>query len=215
MRRIVIVGTDTSVGKTWTTAALAKTLIARGNPVIARKPCQSYDRSVETPDSEILAAATGDVSSAVCSDRWTYPIAMAPPIAAAILKQQVPTLELLYQSLLRSSFFADSDCLIEMVGGVRSPLAADGDTAVLTKLLRPSATVLVSPSGLGALNSVRLSLGALFGLTNFVFLNRFDEDSETHQANLSWLTNEGIEVTTSVEELADMILTTGNAAPLT
>ncbi len=46
--------------------------------------------------------------------------------------------------------------LVEGAGGVRSPIAADGDNVDLADLLAPSLTVLVADAGLGAINLVRL-----------------------------------------------------------
>ena len=64
--------------------------------------------------------------------------------------------------------------------------------------------MLVADAGLGTINLVRLSVGALTGVRGVVvFLNRFDRDVDLHRRNLDWLrTREGLEVETDPEALA-------------
>jgi dethiobiotin synthetase len=78
--------------------------------------------------------------------------------------------------------------VVETAGGVRSPQAADGDVVNVARVLRPDAVVLVADAGLGTINAVRLSLGALAGPTvPVVVLNRFDPGSDLHRRNRDWL----------------------------
>ncbi len=51
--------------------------------------------------------------------------------------------------------------LVETAGGVRSPLAADGDCLDYCAALDPDVVVLVADAGLGTINAVRLTLDAL------------------------------------------------------
>jgi dethiobiotin synthetase len=77
--------------------------------------------------------------------------------------------------------------IVEGAGGVRSPIADDADNAQFIASVDPDLVVLVADAGLGTINSVRLSLGALTGLRVLVFLNRFDPDQITHRLNAAWL----------------------------
>jgi len=79
--------------------------------------------------------------------------------------------------------------LVETAGGVRSPLAADGDCVALCHALEPDLVVLVADAGLGTINAVRLTVDALGGLDAdlTVVLNRFDGAEDLHQRNLEWL----------------------------
>ncbi len=70
---------------------------------------------------------------------------------------------------------------------MRSPLADDGDTADLVRLLEPDAVVLVADAGLGTINAVRSSAAALVGEPLVVVLNRFAASNELHEANRQWL----------------------------
>ena len=75
------------------------------------------------------------------------------------------------------------------MGGVRSPLAHDGDTVDLMALLKPDAAVLVADAGLGTINAVLLSFAALAPVPVYVILNRFDAGDSLHVANRRWLTD--------------------------
>jgi dethiobiotin synthetase len=85
---------------------------------------------------------------------------------------------------------------------LRSPLADDGDCAALLRAVGADLVVLVADAGLGTLNSVRLTVGALDGPV-VVVLNRYDDGDALHRANRAWLVDrDGLDVVTSVEELA-------------
>src|SRR4029453_2707452 len=87
-RRVVLVtGTGAEVGKTWVACRLARALRERGLIVAARKPVQSYVPSDDPAgtDAALLAEATGETAQLVCPQHRWYPVAMAPPIAAAVL----------------------------------------------------------------------------------------------------------------------------------
>ena len=93
--------------------------------------------------------------------------------------------------------------LVETAGGVRSPLAHDGDTVTLIGTLKPDAVVLVADAGLGTINAVLLSYAALAPVPTHVILNRFDAGSELHAANRTWLADHfGLDVTVDVDVLA-------------
>ena len=87
--------------------------------------------------------------------------------------------------------------LVETAGGVRSPLAADGDCLDYCAALDPDVVVLVADAGLGTINAVRLTLDALdalrglAGTSTVVVLNRFDERSDLHRRNLECLRRPG------------------------
>lgn len=185
---VVVTGTATEVGKTWLTARVASVLRAQGTEVAARKPVMSFDPAEETNDAQVLAQATGEEETTICPPHRRYGVAMAPPMAADVLKR--PRLKM--NELVDELHLPDRGvALVEGVGGVRSPLAHDGDTISLTERLNPSYVVVVAPSGLGAINDVlttRDSLGDRWPL--IVFLNRFDASDNLHARNLAWLRDE-------------------------
>lgn len=113
---------------------------------------------------------------------------MAPPMAAAALGRPAFTIGDLVDELDWPAEPVDVG-LVESAGGVRSPLAADGDCLALCEALVPDLVVLVADAGLGTINSVRLTVGALGALDApmVVVLNRFDGAVDLHARNLEWL----------------------------
>ena len=81
--------------------------------------------------------------------------------------------------------------LVETAGGLRSPLAANGDCLAFCFSVSPDIVLLVADAGLGTINSVRLAVDVLAALDIpvVVVLNRFEPDDELHQRNREWLLN--------------------------
>jgi dethiobiotin synthetase len=201
---IGVVGTGTEIGKTWVTSRLLASLRAGGVRVAARKPVQSYELDATTTDAAQLAAASGEDVHDVCPSHRCYPLAMAPPMAADALGRG----RLLLQELVDEIRWpAGIDVgFVETVGGVRSPLAHDGDSVDLLHRLQVDLALLVADAGLGTINSVRLSVSSLAPLPVVVFLNRFDAGSELHQLNRQWLTDrDGLQIFFDVDACAHAI----------
>jgi dethiobiotin synthase len=203
---VVVSGTGTEVGKTYVTAGLAASLRERGVRVAARKPVQSFAPENESPtDADVLAAATGEDPYVVCPSHRRFPLAMAPPMAAEALGRPPFTITDLAAEVSAQSPL-DALVFVESAGGVRSPLAADGDTVALAEALRPALIVLVADAGLGTINAVHLSIDALSGHRVVVFLNRFDPRDDLHLRNRDWLlTRAGLEVVSDPETLERVV----------
>lgn len=201
-RLAAVAGTATGVGKTWIAAALLGRLRAAGSAVAARKPVQSFDPRDGATDADVLAAATGEAPTAVCAAHRWYEVPMAPPMAADVLGRPPFTIGDLVDEL-HWPVGADVG-VVETVGGPRSPVAADGDSAALVAALAPDLVVLVADAGLGAINAVRLAAEALQDLPLVVVLNRFD-GSDLHRRNLDWLRRDGYRLVTDVAEIADSV----------
>jgi dethiobiotin synthetase len=216
---VVVVGTATEVGKTWVTARLMEHLRAGGTTgrcgitVSVRKPLQSYDPASSDPtDAEVLGAASGEHPEVVCAPDRNFPAAMAPPMAAEFLGRDIPTVADLVAEL-RWDNGIDLG-IVETVGGVRSPLAADGDSRDLTHALGADAVVLVADAGLGVIDGVRKSTDALVPTEPLVFLNRYDPDDDLHRRNLEWLTDrDGFAVFVEIDALADRLMAEGDHDP--
>lgn len=204
---MLVVGTGTEVGKTWTSCALAVGLRSAGLVVAARKPAQSYDPADTHPlDAELLAVATGEDPLQVCPAHRTYPVPMAPPMAAAALSLPVPTMtELLEETTWPEGVDVG---IVETAGGVRSPMASDGDGRDMANRVRPDAVLLVADAGLGVIHAVRAATAGLPGPL-IVFLNRFQPGQELHRRNLEWLRDtDRLNVCTDVDEVAARLRTT-------
>jgi len=204
---VVIVGTGTEIGKTWVAVRLLGIAGDRGLRVAARKPAQSFapgDDDAGCTDAQLLAAATGEDPTDVCPAPHWYPVPMAPPMAADALDRPPLTLVLLLDHLAWPP--AADLVVVETAGGVRSPLATDGDSVDLCRRLAPDAVVLVADAGLGTINAVRLSADALAPWRTVVVLNRFDPGDDLHRRNRAWLTgHEGLECVVDLDELADVL----------
>lgn len=188
-RLVLVVGTGTDVGKTWTSARLLSTLRQAGVTVAARKPAQSFDPADDRAglDSAVLGAATDESPQTVCPPHRWYETAMAPPMAADALGRDRFTTDDLVDELAWPPVPVDVG-LVESAGGVRSPQTHDGDAVALLRALCPDLVLLVADAGLGALNAVRLSVDALPDGTNLVVvLNRYDSRNELHVRNRRWL----------------------------
>jgi len=201
-RLVVVLGTSTGVGKTWATAKVAARLKAGGTTVAARKPVQSFAPCDPEIDADVLALATGESPRDVCPPHRWFGIAMAPPIAAAFLGIEPPALGELLAELEWPPDRVRVG-LVETVGGPRSPLAGDADSAALASAIEADLVVLVAHAGLGAINAVRLCAPVVPGPL-VVFLNRFD-GGDVHDRNRRWLQAEGFDVVVDVAELARLV----------
>jgi len=189
-RLVVATGTATDVGKTWVGARVLGALRAEGVAVAARKPVQSFEPGDGPTDADVLAAATGEQVTDVCSPDRCYEVPMAPPMAADVLGR--PPFGI--ADLLADLAWPDGTAVgwVETVGGPRSPVAADADSAALAAALEPDLVVLVADAGLGAINAVLLCVPVL-PTPVVVVLNRFD-GGDLHERNRAWLSERGLEV---------------------
>lgn len=195
---VVALGTATEVGKTRVGAAVLAELRRRGVAVAARKPVQSLAPADGPADAEVLAAATGEPVGEVCPPHRWYEEAMAPPMAADAMGREPFTVA----DLVGELRWPDGAVVgwVETVGGPRSPIAADGDSAALAAALAPDLTVLVAHAGLGVINAVRLCVAAL-DRPPIVVLNRYD-GSDLHLRNRRWLEADGLDVLVAPSDLA-------------
>jgi dethiobiotin synthetase len=201
-RLVAVLGTGTGVGKTWVAAQVLARLKDAGASVAARKPVQSFAPCDDDTDAGVLARATGEPAEQVCPVHRSYGIAMAPPIAAAFLGVEPPTLDELVTELDWPPERAMVG-VVETVGGPRSPVAGDGDSAALAAAIKPDLAVLVAPAGLGAINAVRLCAPAM-PRPFVVFLNHFD-GGDLHDRNRRWLQVDGFDVVVDIAELTRRI----------
>jgi dethiobiotin synthetase len=193
---VAVVGVGTDIGKTWVAAAVLATLRDEGTVVAARKPVQSFDVTADSTDADTLGRVTGEPPATVSPPARWYPLAMAPPIAADRLGRPAIRLADLVAELVWPP--AVDVGIVETVGGVRSPLAHDGDSADLVHAIACDHVILVADAALGAINAVRLTASAL-AVPTTVMLNRFDPHDVVHETNRAWLVErDGFAVVTDV-----------------
>ncbi len=217
-RLVVVAGSGTEIGKTWVTCRLAELALARGLSVAVRKPAQSFDPGTGPTEAEILASASGEHPHDVCPPRHWYPVAMAPPMAAAAAGMP----ELFADDLIAGITWPGPAVdlgIVEQAGGIGAPQALDADGVDMVERLAPGCVVLVVRPGLGTLSDTRLAVGALrarYGPGRrsgarepvlAVFLNRFDPSHAVQRANLEWLRDkEGLDVFTSPARLLEKLV---------
>lgn len=198
-KTIFVTGTGTEIGKTWVAAETLKVLRQQGVEVHARKPAQSFEVGGGPTDAEILGAASGEEAVAVCPEHRSYPLPLAPPMAAEALERAPFSIEdLAAETALPPSGLT----FVEGAGGPRSPLADDGDSVALAEALEADIVLLVGDAELGTINSIQLSHDVFQPRRVVVYLNRYDGSRELHLRNLAWLRDVcGMEVVTDPEDL--------------
>ncbi|WP_104061343.1 dethiobiotin synthase [Arthrobacter sp. 4R501] len=153
---ILVTGTDTGVGKTITTAALAAVLHGTGRSVAVYKPCQSGAADGDSDAAEIvrLAGAVTAETGVVLQQP------LAPVAAAALDGTPLPTLAAHAQKVHELAASHDH-VLVEGAGGLLVELDSDGGTLADLGSLLAAAFVLVARPALGTLNHTALTLEAL------------------------------------------------------
>ena len=205
MSVVAVAGAGTEVGKTFVAAAVLRALHERGYEIAARKPVQSFSPGDASTDADELARATGADATDVCPRHRWLPVPLAPPMAAEALGLPPFTVHELATEVM-DGLPDGGRALVETAGGVRSPIAADGDCVDLIAALEPALVVLVADAGLGTINAVRLSVDALAANETVVYLNRFDPANDLHARNLEWLTERyGLRALTAIDDLAAQV----------
>lgn len=153
MSILVVTGTDTGVGKTMATAAVACCARLAGIDVAVCKPVQTG-----SPADDDLADVARLSGVTDLRGSWRYPEPLAPVAAAQRAGLALPT----RSELVGSVREADAKLvLLEGAGGLLVELGQDGVTLrdVATDLAAP--VLVVVAAGLGTLNHTALTLEAL------------------------------------------------------
>lgn len=163
MHGIFVTGTNTGVGKTHISTAIARTLQAQGVRVVPRKPVESGCRlegsELIPADAAALKNAAGYAGSLaqVCPYRFEPPIS---PLRAAHLANQALTTRNIAQACLANVDQDTEFLLVEGAGGFYSPLCEDGLNADLAQALGLP-VLLVATDELGCINQVLLNVQAI------------------------------------------------------
>lgn len=159
---LFVTGTDTGVGKTFVTCALAQFLVASGRRVAAIKPAESGCRpgpdGLWAEDAEAIATAAGgwQARDARCLYRYQAPLA---PGVAAELEGRPLNMEEAAAFVRRVASPADV-ALVEGAGGWLVPLGGGRTIADLSALLELPVLV-VARGTLGTINHSLLTVQAV------------------------------------------------------
>lgn len=155
-----ITGTDTGVGKTLVTAALALCLKRRGVAVGVMKPVETGHGAggAAGSDAARLSAAAGTTDPIEVMSPYRFPDPLAPLDAArrAGTVIRVETIVAAFRELAARHAFI----LVEGAGGVRVPISETTDMRDLIRRLGLP-VVVVGRAAIGSLNHVLLTLEAL------------------------------------------------------
>ncbi|MFI1992335.1 dethiobiotin synthase [Actinoplanes sp. NPDC020271] len=187
---VLVTGTDTEVGKTISTAAVAAAAQAEGLRVAVIKPGQTGTITGAPTDAEVVTRLAGPDTVKTLAE---YPEPLAPLAAAKVA--ELPPLEL-YEVVdaIRAEADKHDLVLVEGAGGLLVPmgLRPGGEAWTFADLATAlGANVLVvARAGLGTLNHTALTLEALDrrGVAAKVILGAWPAEPElVHWANLSEL----------------------------
>lgn len=156
MSVLVITGTDTGVGKTIATAALACHARLAGVDVAVCKPVQT---GTADGDDDLVEVARLSAVDALASG-WRYPEPLAPVAAAQRAGRALPTdTELV--DLVTATNRPGRLVLVEGAGGLLVEIGADGVTIRDLASELDAAVLVVVRAGLGTLNHAALTVESL------------------------------------------------------
>lgn len=156
MSVVVVTGTDTGVGKTVATAALASAARLAGVDVAVCKPVQTG-----FADGDDDLAEVGRLSGVTAlTPGWRYPEPLAPVLAARRAELPLPSGDQLL-ALVRTAMAPDRLVLVEGAGGLLVEIAADGFTLRDLAAGLGATVLVVARAGLGTLNHTALTVEAL------------------------------------------------------
>lgn len=159
---VYVTGTDTGIGKTFSSCALLHALRQHGLRAVGMKPvasgCEMTPEGLRNEDAVALRAASDPVPAYADLNPFALPEPLAPELAAADagVTLALPPIQAAFARLR-----AQADTVVlEGVGGWLAPLSADLDQSHLVHALQLP-VVLVVGLRLGCLNHARLSAQAI------------------------------------------------------
>ena len=157
-----ITGTDTGVGKTWSTIALMQYFKNQGKTVLGMKPvaagCELVEKQLKNEDALLLQ----EHASIAIAYQDINPYALALPVSPHIAARQdgveirIDAIVDQYQKLKKQADVV----LVEGAGGWRVPISADKDIADLAVCLGLPVIIVVGMR-LGCINQARLTFAAV------------------------------------------------------
>jgi dethiobiotin synthetase len=152
MRGIFISGTNTGVGKTFVTRAIAAALRANGRKVAALKPIETGVADSAQGDAFALARAAGRPELADARGFYRSPLALSPYAAAIEAGSPSPAVRGLVDAIHQAARGSEL-ALVEGAGGLLVPIDRRETIAELVAALGLP-LLLVAPNSLGVLTSV-------------------------------------------------------------
>jgi dethiobiotin synthetase len=188
MNGYFVTGTDTGVGKTHVTSALARCARGLNKKVFAFKPvesgCEAVDGHLVGADMEVLVRAGGDWQQGDLRGIYRLRSPVAPYVAA--LEDQVEIDFGRIQRTVEDGASQADVTLVEGAGGWRVPLTAGQDIADLARVIGLP-VVVVGRATLGTINHSLLTVEAVerdgCRVAALVLSRRPEESHEFTQSN--------------------------------
>lgn len=157
---VFVTGTDTGVGKTVVTAALARYLSRRGTDVGVMKPVETgvFSPTASTSDAVRLKGAVATQDELALIRPYWFRAPVAPLTAARLERKPIRLAAIL--SAYRRLRARHRLLLVEGVGGVHVPLTKSADVLELMQRTKLP-VIVVGRVGLGGVNHARLTVEAL------------------------------------------------------
>jgi dethiobiotin synthetase len=179
---LFITGTDTGVGKTILTGALAAVLRAKGVNVGVMKPvatgCVRRREGLVSEDGEFLAQAADALETLA----EITPVCLAEPLAPTVAAARAGIeldLEPVWQSWQRMQAAHDV-MLVEGIGGILCPITPEDSVADLARRFALPLVIVARPN-LGTINHTVLTIEAALArglVVAGLVINRYDRDAE-------------------------------------
>jgi dethiobiotin synthetase len=168
---VMLVGTDTEVGKTFVACRLIEQWVGQGTRVGAYKPVASGALSQEGSDANLLWLASGRRGTLKQVNPQSFMAPLAPPMAAELEGREVDD-----ERIVAGAAAWESECdfiVVEGAGGLMSPISWKMTNASLAQKLQLP-LILVASNKLGVVSQVLTTLTAAKALQlriHYVVLN--------------------------------------------
>lgn len=146
---VVVTGTGTGIGKTHVSVALVRAWAAGGKRIAGWKPVETGIEGPLGPDGQALQAAS---TLHVKHSQASYRQPLSPHLAARLENRPVPLAEL--AAAVREIREEADGVVVELAGGLFSPLSDEALSADWIATLAPTKLILVAPNRLGVLHDV-------------------------------------------------------------
>jgi dethiobiotin synthetase len=153
-RVLVVTGTGTEIGKTHISAALLHAIRLRGRRTAGLKPVETGVTADAVTDAERLAAAS---TFHVTHPAYAFPAPISPHLAARDAGAPPIPIDGIRDFVARAAGEVDL-VLVELAGGLFTPVSDTVFNADIAAALTPDATILVAPDRLGVLHDVVTAL---------------------------------------------------------
>jgi dethiobiotin synthetase len=184
VKRYFVTGTDTGVGKTFTSCALARRGVALGKRVFAYKPVETGCTGPLGEDQAALVEAAGGWQQGELRGTYQFALPAAPSVAAEAEGRTIDVERVggRYAEGAREAELV----IVEGAGGWRVPVTESVDMAGLARMLGLP-VIVVGRAGLGTINHSLLTVEAVerdgCEVAALVLSRRPDEDVEFARSN--------------------------------